>query len=355
MFVCLNGTLRDTLFLLWLAACGSATACGGVVAANDAGVDASAEANAPDACGPSCNGCCTTNGQCEPGTNADTCGHQGSTCVDCASQGKQCLAGVCSLPASCTPDNCKGCCQGNVCRSGTSLTACGVDAGSCVACPLGAACTAGACVMDTTSCSAANCIGCCIGTSCVSGNELTACGQTGAKCTNCSGSTACFATGPFGGGVCATSQSCSCPNGCCDHYLQCHTEEDALACGIGGSPSFCSVCSNDGKCIDGSCTSGSCSPKNCSGCCGDDGVCRKSTDLLHCGLDGGHCVGCPSGTACQKGACVVAPTCGPQNCAGCCDANGNCNAGMSNANCGVGGVQCTSCGGGTQCLQSTCQ
>ena len=48
-------------------------------------------------------------------------------------------------------------------------------------------------------------------------------------------------------------------------------------------------------------------------------------------------------------------TCGPQNCAGCCDANGICQS-LSDDACGLAGAQCVSCTGATPvCDQSTRQ
>lgn len=48
-------------------------------------------------CSPTnCLGCCTTNGQCAPGTTVTGCGKEGVACVACA-QGQQCLSNVCAV------------------------------------------------------------------------------------------------------------------------------------------------------------------------------------------------------------------------------------------------------------------
>lgn len=48
-------------------------------------------------CSPAnCLGCCTTNGQCAPGTTTTGCGKDGVACVACA-QGQQCISNVCAV------------------------------------------------------------------------------------------------------------------------------------------------------------------------------------------------------------------------------------------------------------------
>ncbi len=312
-----------------------------------------------------CTGCCDANGACHSGSAGTECGSNAQACVDCTAQKLACAplstdagGGVCvsSAKVTCTPQNCTGCCEGDTCRPGNTISACGTSGGACVGCPLNAACSSGSCVIDTSSCSASNCVGCCIGDTCFAGVDMAACGENGAKCDNCSGNGSCFRTGELGGGHCASGAGCGpgdCPTGCCDQYYQCHTGDDALACGGGGS--FCGVCSNSGTCSSNTCTLGTCNGSNCSGCCDDFGVCHTTTDLQHCGADGSHCASCPSGYACQDSQCVSAPPCTSQSCNGCCDEKGNCSPGTLNADCGKNGDTCAVCSGLTQCLQQSCQ
>jgi hypothetical protein len=295
-------------------------------------------------------GCCDSQGGCHDGNESTSCGRGASACVNCSTQGLVCAAsaadgggGTCASAAkvTCTPENCVGCCEGNTCRLGTGITACGVGGEACVGCPLNAACTGGSCVVDTGSCSANNCVGCCVGSTCFAGTDNSACGVNGAKCQNCSGSGVCGQTGELGGGVCTTSRSCglgNCASGCCDQFYQCRSGDDSLACGDNGAA--CGVCENNGTCVGNGCTFGTCNNSNCSGCCDDFGICQTTPDLQNCGTDGVHCVACPSGYACQSGLCVSAPTCGPKNCNGCCDSSGNCSPGTLNSACGTGGVTC---------------
>jgi hypothetical protein len=350
-------------------------ACGGrtVDDQTDAGKDAAATVDASDAkpspfdatvsCSKTCQGCCDQQGVCHDGKEASSCGKSAQACVDCTAQGLVCAAstsdgggGTCASgkPVTCTPQNCAGCCEGNYCRPGSALDACGVSGDACIACPLGAACASGACVADASACSSSNCLGCCIGATCYIGTDNSQCGAGGQKCDNCYGKGGCSRTGAIAGGVCTTSAGCSCTTGCCDDFYQCHTGDDALACGGGGSS--CGVCENGGTCTSNACTLGTCNAQNCSGCCDDFGVCRTSTDLDHCGHHGDHCATCPSsGYACNGGECIVAPTCNAQNCSGCCDLNNECTQGIFNNACGSGGTACVACNNGDQCLQQKCQ
>ena len=80
---------------------------------------------ASPSCGPSktdcastCKGCCSADGVCDAfGDSAARCGTAGALCKACT-QGQACLAGVCSSGgtgggggASCTQQNCAGCCD----------------------------------------------------------------------------------------------------------------------------------------------------------------------------------------------------------------------------------------------------
>lgn len=94
----------------------------------------------------------------------------------------------------------------------------------------------------------------------------------------------------------------------------------SLLCGA-ASFSFLFACSNPtsptGMCGDGSCDPG----ENCSSCPGDCGSCST--------------------------------TCGPTNCAGCCDGD-SCVSGNAPTACGGGGAACTVCAPGFLCTAGSC-
>jgi hypothetical protein len=65
--------------------------------ANDHETSDVAVLDATPACSPkNCGGCCNSDGFCAGGGSAVTCGTGGRACVDCASMGQGCAAGVCS-------------------------------------------------------------------------------------------------------------------------------------------------------------------------------------------------------------------------------------------------------------------
>jgi hypothetical protein len=117
-------------------------------------------------CGPSnCEGCCQGSGG-MPGETAtcvlrgtiNMCGLGGSPCMDCPPN-EQCVpvstgGSFCQLNDPCSPDNCTGCCAGDVCAAGDQDIACGyggaacqscADAGAATAISLGGRCIANAC------------------------------------------------------------------------------------------------------------------------------------------------------------------------------------------------------------------
>lgn len=358
--------MRIVLLALALFAVG----CGGAVNLGDDGgldagkVDGQIPIDGSLGCSSStCPGCCNAKGSCVLGSMGVACGRKGDACTDCSVQGKICVesagdagGGVCASADAieCSSKNCAGCCEGNTCRDGTALTKCGIGGVACGACPLGQACTNGACVPSPGSCGPNSCAGCCIGTTCMWGVESTACGKDGAKCSNCS----CEAAAPLYGGVCATSKGCGegpCPNGCCDLYYQCRPGNDNLECGTGGTK--CTICANNGTCAGNGCTKGKCDQTTCpNGCCDAFGVCQMQHDLEHCGSGGRVCVSCPTGFACLSHTCTPAPPCNSTTCPnGCCDIGGNCTTGSTNNSCGSGGVACAICNGSDQCLNKICQ
>jgi hypothetical protein len=297
-----------------------ALGCGQFREGPPSGADASADADgsgSPDApaseaggCSQgSCpTGCCDENGVCQHGSLSTLCGEEGHACADCTSTGQVCAlndAGpghACApVPVTCTPQSCTGCCEGNNCRSGTDLAACGGGGRSCAPCPLGDACQNGACVASGT-CGSSSCAGCCDAAICRSGTDPGACGAQGQSCASCGTGLGCYPTGSYGGGVCADSVGCgpeNCPSGCCDSFYNCQDGTDNLACGSGGID--CAVCGGIGSCVARACTDSTCSPLDCTGCCDDFGVCQQN--VQSCGSAGARCVQCPSGSICSSDTC----------------------------------------------------
>ena len=127
-------------------------------------------------CGPSCNGCCDSTGNCVPGMDDTACGMGGGTCSDCTTVGGTCRAdGTCSPASSsssggssssdassgssggtcrtggsgssCGRGVCAGCCdQAGNCHQGSSDSNCGTQSGCCVDCTtMNKSCGAGTC------------------------------------------------------------------------------------------------------------------------------------------------------------------------------------------------------------------
>lgn len=85
----------------------------------------------------------------------------------------------------CGPATCTGCCNLGRCLGGESLAACGQGGGECVACVLGATCEAAGCVGGPVACGPDNCAGCCMGDICVDGDRPALCGSGGGACDTC--------------------------------------------------------------------------------------------------------------------------------------------------------------------------
>ena len=84
---------------------------------------------------------------------------------------------------------------------------------------------------------------------------------------------------------------------------------------------------------------GTCDPSSCTGCCGGE-ECQSGWGDRHCGAGGEHCVDCTtSGLVCTPSR-TCGPYCGPETCAGCCDAFGACQNGDSEQACGQPGEPC---------------
>lgn len=210
-------------------------------------------------------------------------------------------------PATCSFENCSGCCDGNTCVTNTSAGACGARGQACAVCESGETCAAGQCapVADCTDCE-----GCCLdGTQCVTGQSPDACGTGGAACETCGSGEGCNADT----GVCE-SVSCdasNCPNGCCTANGVCITYDEQWTdlCGDGGAA--CGTCpASASSCTQGTCVVDQpCLDVCTNGCCTASGQCIPYSDqsATTCGGGAGPelCGGCFTGEACVSGACLA--------------------------------------------------
>ena len=333
-------------------------------------------------CGPqNCMGCCAGNAgnQCVTGVDQAACGELGQQCQNCTSLMEQCqqqgpgFGGACVAQQLCGPQNCPGCCLGNMCVPGFDPNACGDFGQQCQNCAFpGGACvkddagTGGTCA-NQQQCGPQNCAGCCVGNQCVAGVDPFQCGSFGQQCQNCSQpNETCAPQGPGGGGACViTPPTCnpqSCPTGCCQGNL-CFGGLVPTQCGIGGVA--CQDCtlsqetcdSNVQQCVP---VTPVCNPSTCpSGCCAGD-ICAVGTQVNDCGKGGLQCQNCGTQNAtCQAQVCVPnQPKCTPLTCTGCCDANDTCQFGSLPNQCGQKGIVCVDCTQqGTSCdpTTRTCQ
>jgi len=84
------------------------------------------------------------------------------------------------------------------------------------------------------------------------------------------------------------------------------------------------------------------------GCCDNDGNCHAQPNKNYCGPPGEKCKACTTqGYTCTTDGECVEETPNPSdtctNCAGCCDALGQCITNLNDAACGSGGNQCVNC------------
>jgi len=127
----------------------------------------------PDAGTPTCTGCtgCCQGNQCTtPARN--TCGLNGSACVDCGWLADRCNeSGQCACGSG-PPCSGRGVdrCVGGLCKCGGNNP-----------CGWGQECISGTCRCTTTSCAS----GCCSGDTCQAGTTKEACGTGGAACRQC--------------------------------------------------------------------------------------------------------------------------------------------------------------------------
>lgn len=150
--------------------------------------------------------------------------------------------------ATCTPDNCQGCCREDKCLEGKERDACGQRGVACQTCSAAQDCVEGGQCHEP--CGPNNCKGCCDGDNCIPGESTDKCGGGGEACTKC------------------------------------NAENPDLVCA-------------DQKCIDGSCKA------TClTGCCTAAG-CQTGTTAQACGTNASACVACGYGKQCSNHACVL--------------------------------------------------
>jgi hypothetical protein len=167
-----------------------------------------------------------------------------------------------------------------------------------------------------------------------------------------------FLLAPACGSGTAPPARCSRSNcsGCCDADGVCQVGNTADACGLDANA--CVACTGGQTCsAAGACTSSggggtdggtTCSPSNCTGCC-QDNKCVSGALVSACGKQGQVCTACPGGQECSQGVCQAAQTCN-----GCKDLLGNCQVGTAVAACGAAGNQCKTCSAGQSCINGAC-
>lgn len=250
----------------------------------------------------------------------------------------------CSAGSRCSPESCGGCCdvKGN-CRLGDLDTECGFKGQTCEGCPGGKKCVQHACQPDTGS----------------GGGTGTGGGDAMGGGDNTGGGNATGGGATGGGGTGGGTPNCNpstCSGGCCAPNGECITllSQSNLVCGKQGEA--CGPCTGAmGLCntATGTCQApATCGPSNCAGCC--DGTTCLSGPMQNtskCGMGGLACAACPANNACSSGACQSS-VCNASTCAGgCCSDAGTCTpyAMQNNATCGTQGAACTPCPQGEVC------
>lgn len=301
------------------------------------------------------------NGQCVCGNTGGPCG-AGLNC-----ENGQC---VCKIGGRCT-----GCCAGNSCVSGTSVSQCGTGGNACKSCVDNNECTSDACnagqcnntaLSTTTTCNnnmgkcfqGSCCLGCIGGNACQPGTNNSYCGTGGNNCSTCETANSCkepsCATGSCvinnktdndyctDGNPCTDGDHCSLGN-CIGTWKDCSSVADQCNDGeCNGSTGQCVKKPKTGDCTDNlfctindSCSNGVCSgdTRNCPATneC-NVGVCNETTDQCET-QPKPDSTSCQSGTGtCRQGSC----------CQGCWDGT-NCLSGGDNTACGDNGELCKDC------------
>lgn len=245
-------------------------------------------------------GCCDSNNQCRLGTDIAACGAAGQKCEDCVADGfdqcepnlKACIKKTPTCDVTSCPNGCCGTFMGvDTCFSGVSSLACGTGGQKCADCTsTNETCdgTTHKCVAQ--ACGPQNCNGCCLGNVCQQGLQDNACGLGGFQCQNCSGMNQFCDQGK-----CSNVPPKCGPNnckGCCDGNGTCQGGAIDTQCGVGGGA--CANCQAQQQiCTNGACAAPPCSPQNCTGCCGG-GACNAGFSNGSCGSGGAQCANCTS-------------------------------------------------------------
>lgn len=95
-----------------------------------------------------------------------------------------------------------------------------------------------------------------------------------------------------------------------------------------------------------------CGPENCAGCCEADDACRTTASDTACGRAGNACAPCAGAKICERGRCIDS-TCKASCASGCCSETG-CQGGSTTDACGTGGNACSACGPGQTCAAGVC-
>ena len=162
------------------------------------------------------------------------------------------------------------------------------------------------------------------------------------------------------GEACASTPPACNPSNCegCCLGETCVTGGYPAGCGTKGAR--CEVCAEGASCEAGRCVR-PCGPDTCAGCCSATGECLAgASDAAACGENGAACAACGPAKACSAGKCVAA-TC-DATCNGCCKPDGSCvpyageaGSGRSKATCGARGSQCVACAGDGECDEGACR
>lgn len=256
-------------------------------------------------CSPSnCDGCCNGN-VCQRGDSTTMCGAHGNACIQCG-DGLICSDGSCKIP-SCSSSSCpNGCCQNNLCVTPTQ-GACGTGGQICAACAGGQVCDQGHCA--TATCGLTSCNGCCQNNTCVSPTRPNACGFSGNACTNCAegqscGNGSCGLTGNrYAGSPCTEKADCQIGG----TFGNCNTGSQWPG-GYCQDTCFILSCHSPDLCIDNNCYERCDRPRQGQDTCRGGYLCESSQ---------------PDGGLAEPGRCV--PDCFHRACSsGICDAQGYC-------------------------------
>jgi hypothetical protein len=220
-------------------------------------------------------GCCDTNGVCQPGTSDGACGANGQFCGFCLF-GQHCVGNQCVCDGQTCPD---GCCANGPGQPGQCLTGdpgfCGTGGVHC-SYPNGTTCT------QDDQCCSGNCVG--IGVL----EEVTITRTCADRVTQCDDETFCDppAKGCAGDSICC-NQDYICGDTCC-------APEFGMCCGD-------NCCTAGNHCCDAQFKDVCCPPDN--QCCGDDTCCSDAESCcgdMCCTSDQQCCQTCFGPECCPK-------------------------------------------------------